>query len=236
MKEKEVKNREFVVSIPLYEGVDLMDVSAPTEIFFCLNGVWPGTTVRVYHVAEQLEKVKTRDGTILSPHKTFADSPRADLLWTPGGDPEALSRLMYTDTGKPYLSYLRQVSREAIWVTSVCEGALLLAQAGLLDGFSATTHWAFMNCLKEFPKIDVVEDGHPRYVIDRNRVTGAGISSGLDEALAVVELIAGTAAAMNVQRFIQYFPRPPVSDTIPAAGVCIVRPPTDGADASLEIS
>jgi cyclohexyl-isocyanide hydratase len=110
-------------------------------------------------------------------------------------------------------------------VTSVCEGALLAARAGLLDGYSATTHWAFMNCLRQFPRVTVVEDGHPRYVVDRNRVTGAGISAGLDEALAICELIAGTAVAMSVQLTTQYFPRPPVWGVIPPAGDCPVVPP-----------
>lgn len=69
--------------------------------------------------------------------------------------------------------------KKARFVTSVCEGALLLAAAGLLDGYEATTHWAFIPCLKEFPTVKVVE-GNPRFVVDRNRVTGGGISSGLE--------------------------------------------------------
>jgi transcriptional regulator GlxA family with amidase domain len=75
--------------------------------------------------------------------------PAADLLWTPGGVPNALSCLMYSDAGKPYLDYLRQLSDKVLWVTSVCAGALLLAQAGLLNGFKATTHWAFIKGQRE---------------------------------------------------------------------------------------
>ncbi len=222
---------EFVIAIPIYDGVDLMDVAAPTEMFFTLNGYWPDKQVNIYHVARDRKVVATRDGTLLTPQRTFAELPAADLLWTPGGDPDALSTLMYSDAGKPYLDYLRLIGgrptdERALWVTSVCEGALLLAQAGLLNGFQATTHWAFMKCLRDrFPKIKVVEDGHPRYVIDRNRVTGAGISAGLDEALFVIQLIAGTAAAASVQLFTQYFPMPPVTGTIPPAGDCPVKQP-----------
>jgi transcriptional regulator GlxA family with amidase domain len=217
---------EFVIAIPIYDGVDLIDVAAPTEMFFTMNGYWPEKQARIYHVAASRNIVATRDGTLLSPHKSFSELPAADLLWTPGGDPNALSRLMYTDAGKPYLDYLRQISASAQWVTSVCEGALLLAQAGLLDGFKATTHWDFMNCLRDrFPKITVIEEGHPRFVIDRNRVTGAGISAGLDESLAIIELLAGTEAAESVQVFTQYFPKPPVSGTIPPAEGCPVTVP-----------
>jgi transcriptional regulator GlxA family with amidase domain len=214
---------EFAIAIPLYDGVDLMDVAAPTELFASMNPYWADKQAKVYHVARTSKVVVTRDGTKLVPHKTFAQLPAADLLWTPGGDPEVLTRLMYTDAGKPYLNYLRKIAAKATWVTSVCEGALLIAQAGLLDGYKATTHWAFMNCLRDrFPKITVIDEDHPRYVIDRNRVTGAGISSGLDEALFIIQLLAGSAAAQSVQLFTQYYPKPPVTGTIPEAGTCPV--------------
>src|SRR5467141_1111725 len=111
------------------------------------------------------------------------------------------------------------VSAGARYVTSVCEGALLLAAAGLLDGFEATTHWAFIPCLKKHPAIKVAE-GHPRFVVDRNRVTGGGISSGLDEAFKLVELLSDYATAQKVQQTTQYYPRPPVSGTLPNATGC----------------
>lgn len=219
---------EFIIAIPIYDGVDLMDVAAPTEMFFTMNGYWTERQAVVTHVAETSAKIQTRDGTILYPHKTFAELPDADLLWTPGGDPPALQRLMYTPAGAVYLGYLKQVGKKAAWVTSVCEGALLLAKAGLLKGYKATTHWAFMECLRDpHYGITVMEEGHPRYVIDRNRVTGAGISAGMDEALAIIELLAGTDAAMSVQRFTQYYPQPPVTGSIPRRpGGCPVPDPS----------
>jgi cyclohexyl-isocyanide hydratase len=216
---------EFVIGIPIYQGVDLMDVAAPSEVFSCLIGYWKERRVKIYHVAERMEQIVTRDGTILYPHKTFAELPAVDLLWTPGGVPAELYKLMHTPAGTPFLDYLRQVSLDASWVTSVCEGALLIAQAGLLDGFAATTHWAFMNCLREYPLITVIEAGHPRFVIDGNRITGAGISSGIDEALQIVKMLAGTDVAVYVQQYIQYFPQPPVHGSIPPAEDCPVVPP-----------
>ena len=110
----------------------------------------------------------------------------------------------------------------------------MLAAAGLLDGYTVTTHWAFTNCLKDrFPKVKIA-DGHPRYCIDRNRITGGGISSGLDEALKVIELLKGTQAAQDTQRNTQYYPCPPVSSTMPdTPPACIVPkvtiPPPKGA-------
>ena len=221
---------EFVIAIPIYDGIDLMDVAAPTEMFFVMNQYWAERQAKIYHVAQDAGPVRSRDGTLITPHTTFAGLPKADLLWVPGGEPAVLSCLMYSEFGTQYLNYLRQIAAGAQWVTSVCEGALLLAQAGLLNGFKATTHWAFTNCLRErFPEITVIEEGHPRYVIDRNRVTGAGISAGMDEALAIIELLAGTATAASVQLSTQYFPQPPVTGTIPPAGTCPVSltPPKD---------
>jgi cyclohexyl-isocyanide hydratase len=91
----------------------------------------------------------------------------------------------------------------------------LLARAGLLDGYQATTHWAFLECLKRFSKIGV-DTTHQRYILSGNRLTGGGISSGLDEALMLIQLLFGTKAALDVQLNTQYFPKPPVSGSIPA--------------------
>jgi cyclohexyl-isocyanide hydratase len=95
----------------------------------------------------------------------------------------------------------------------------LLAAAGLLNGYKATTHWAFIPCLKRFPEVQVVE-GYPRYFVDRNRITGGGISSGLDEALRLVEMLTSTKMAEQIQRITQYYPIPPVSSTITPATRC----------------
>lgn len=223
MSSNDSRETDFVISIPIYEGVDLLDVAAPSELFSWLKENWKEKQTTLWLVAEDHAEVVTRDGSRLLPHRTFGELAEADLLWVPGGNPTALSCLMYTDSGKAYLDYLKQIASKAQWVTSVCEGALLLARAGLLNGFKATTHWAFTNCLRDnFPEITVIEEGHPRYVIDGNRITGAGISSGLDEALAIIELLAGTDVAMRVQQVTQYFPRPPVNSSIPPPGPCPV--------------
>jgi transcriptional regulator GlxA family with amidase domain len=136
----------------------------------------------------------------------------------PGGDPAALKRLM-TDERRRYLDFLVRQSKAARIVASVCEGALLLAAAGLLDGYRATTHWAFVPCLKRFSNVRVVR-GHPRFVVDGNRLTGGGISSGLDEALALIEMLAGAEVAQSVQQTTQYYPRPPVHSVLPRATDC----------------
>jgi transcriptional regulator GlxA family with amidase domain len=221
------ENSTFKIGIPIYGGVDLLDVAAPYEIFNWMGYYWSQdarqpTTVSVRLIAATLDTLKTRDGLTLTPDATFDDfgeQDSLDLLWVPGGDPKNLCQTM---SDSSYLDFLKQQSERASYVTSVCEGALLLASAGLLDGYEATTHWAFITCLKSFPKIKVAQ-GHPRFVVDRNRVTGGGVSSGLDEALELVARISGYEIAKQVQLVTQYFPHPPISGDIPnEAGACPV--------------
>jgi transcriptional regulator GlxA family with amidase domain len=214
----------FVIAIPVYPGVDLLDVAAPVEVFGVMaEQLQSGRPVRTWVLAETNGTVMTRGGMQIMPHKTFAEVDRVDLLWVPGGDPAALQKLMNDEL---FLDQLRLWSDSATYVTSVCEGALLLASAGLLDGCRATTHWAFISCLEQFGQVTVegAGDGYPRFVKDEGsdnefaraiRVTGAGVSAGLDEALELVQLIGGTSLAESVQVFIQYFPDPPVQGTLP---------------------
>jgi cyclohexyl-isocyanide hydratase len=210
----------FDIAIPIYPGVDLLDVAAPWEIFNWMKGSWPERAVSTQLVAMTRSAVRTRDGLKLIPDTTFNEvrrqGHRFQLLWVPGGSVPELRRTM---ANHRYLEFLQDQIVHAEWVTSVCEGAMILAASGLLDGYEATTHWAFLPCFEAYPAIRVAS-GYPRFVVDRNRVTGGGISSGLDEALKLVELIAGKAVAEQVQVTTQYFPKPPVKGTIPGADTC----------------
>lgn len=218
-------SNDFIIAIPVYPGVDLLDVSAPYEIFNWWGSQWTDRHVQVYVVAENNNSVTTRDGLQISPHKPFDLVPHVDLLWIPGGDPDALVTQMGNVN---YTRFIQSRAKTATYVTSVCEGALIAANAGLLDGYKATTHWAFVECLrKSYPAVKV-QDGFPRFVHDRNRITGGGISSGLDEALFLVKLIAGEEMAASVQLTIQYFPEPacgkiPDSTPCPLAGKIPVK-------------
>lgn len=208
----------MIIGIPIYPLVDLLDVAAAVEIFDGMKSYAPQLDIEIYLIAEKCGEVPTRSGVSLTAQKSFEELPSVDLLWVPGGDPSALKTLM-CDPKRTYLEYLITSTTNARYITSVCEGAMLLAQAGLLDGYCATTHWAFIPCLKRFSAIQVA-DGHPRFVVDRDRVTGGGISSGLDEALRIVELLAGTEVAQKVQLFTQYYPCPPVESKIPPTHDC----------------
>jgi cyclohexyl-isocyanide hydratase len=220
MKEKV---RPFRIVIPIYHGVDLLDVAGPYEMFYWMGTLWKERTVTIELAAKTRRFIRTHDGLKLTPDRTFADYEKhrlkADLLWVPGGRPEDLQDVM---KDKTYLAFLTSQSAGAAYVTSVCVGTMLLASAGLLDGYKATTHWAFLPCLKAFPAIKVAR-GNPRYVADRNRMTGGGVSAGLDEALELVARIAGSKIARQVQLDTQYFPRPPFTGKIPIAKACPIQ-------------
>ena len=203
----------MIIGIPVYQQVDLLDVTGPHEMFNWMER--PKADVRI--IAEQPGEITSRDGFTFKATYGFGDIDALDVLWVPGGDPGALKRLM--SGPRTYLDFLIRVSEHARYVCSVCEGALLLAKAGLLDGYQATTHWYFVPCLKQFPEVKVVE-GHPRFVLDGNRLTGGGISSGLDESLKLIELLGGTEQAQDVQRTTQYYPGPPVASVIPDVDTC----------------
>lgn len=223
---------QTTIVIPVYNGVNLLDVVGPLEMFFWVD---QGKDFRAITVSEDGEAVTSVNGiSFLGAEKssfadwTMSDPPPVSALWVPGGDPKVL-RAMMEDENHPYFAFIQEVAERATWVCSVCEGALLMARAGLLDGYEATTHWAFVNCLKGFSKVKVIE-GLPRYCLSGNRLTGGGISSGLDEALKRIELMAGTAAAGDVQQTTQYFPDPPVSNPITSIPPC--RQAYPGADAA----
>jgi cyclohexyl-isocyanide hydratase len=202
-----------------------MDVAGPYEFFSWWKGAVKGVTnVTLTLAAETCDPVKSRDNFVLTPNQTFdyykENNLQANMIWTPGGNPDNLHVLM--QPGTAYLNFLNQQAEHADWVCSVCEGALLLAAAGLLDGYTATTHWYFIPCLAKFEEITIA-DGYPRFYRDRNRMTGGGISSGLDESLELIKIIAGKDMAENVQLNTQYYPQPPVSSTIPGSTTCSVN-------------
>jgi len=126
-----------------------------------------------------------------------------------------------SDPASPYIAYLKQVAADVAWVCSVCEGALLAARAGLRYGRAATTHGAVVKILQAFPHIQV-DTTNARYIVSGNRLTGAGISSGLDEALKLIAPLYDNATATEVQVSTQYLSDPPVKGTIPAPPPCMV--------------
>lgn len=188
------------VGIPIYPTFDSLDVLGPFQTFTFAG-------LDRYLVAATCDAVESFEGVHILPDKTFDNCPRLDVLLVPGSsDPVSVLKAGHPG-GNAYLDFLIRQAAKAQLVCSVCTGALLLGGAGLLNGHLATTHWAFKDVLKLFPGVAVVDD-YRRYVQSGNRITGAGISSGLDAALYIVSLLCGAGVARQGQLAMQYNPQP----------------------------
>lgn len=193
------------VGMPLYEGFDSLDVCGPLQTFkfagMELHLIGPGD-------ASGPAAVKSLEGMCVTPDQSFDSCPQLDVLFVPGGsDPVSVLTVGHLGSN-PYLDFLVRQAQKAQLVCSVCTGALLLAGAGLLDGHLVTTHWTYKDVLRLFP-VRVVDD-YRRYVQSTQRVvTGAGVSSGLDESLYIVSLLYGLDTARRCQLEMQYNPHPP---------------------------
>ncbi|MDQ1050083.1 GlxA family transcriptional regulator [Streptomyces sp. V4I2] len=188
------------VLVVLFDGVQSLDVSGPVEVFAGAEKHTPGT-YRVRTASLDGAPVRTSSGLTLVPDATLADTPGPHTLLVPGGQG--------TRTPDPRLTgWLREHGPRARRLVSVCTGAILLAEAGLLDGRRATTHWAYCDRLaRDHPAIDV--DPAPIYIRDGQVSTSAGVTSGIDLALALVEEDLDREAALTVARHLVVFLRRP---------------------------
>ncbi|MCZ8322166.1 MAG: DJ-1/PfpI family protein [Novosphingobium sp.] len=189
------------IAFLLFPNVTQLDLTGPAQFLSRL----PGAQVDL--VWTTCDPVPTDAGFSILPTATFAEVPRADILCVPGG----IGVAKVIDHA-PALEWVRQVGGQAQWVTSVCTGALILGAAGLLQGYRATTHWAWHDLLALFG----AEPVHARHVIDRNRATGGGVTAGIDFALALMAEIAGEDHARAVQLALEYEPAPPFDCGSPA--------------------
>lgn len=178
----------------IFPDVTELDLMGPAQI---LSRV-PGAQV---HLAWKcLEPVVTDVGFSINPTTTFADCPPLDVLCAPGGA-GVVDRL----GDQEVLSFLRRQGASARYVTSVCNGSLLLGAAGLIDGYESACHWAWRRFLPCFGARPVAG----RVVRDRNRISGGGVTSGIDFGLALAAELAGEEIAKTIQLGTEYDPQPP---------------------------
>jgi cyclohexyl-isocyanide hydratase len=205
---------DFTVGIVLYANCDLLDIAGPNDVFTFFDASVIGRTGKVISVGAGKDPLGGIGAMAVTPQYAFDDCPPIDLLFVPGGGPSGLEAALADEDLR---AFLQERAAKARYVASVCTGGLILAAAGLLDGYEATTHWAVVDCLKLFPEVKVV-NGCPRWVHDGNRFTGGGISSSIDLSLYMVEAIVaemngdaetGQFASEQVQLQIQYNPQPP---------------------------
>ena len=193
----------------LFPGVTQLDLTGPVQFLSRLPDA------KVDLVWDSLDPVPTDAGFSIVPTATFDQVRHADVLCVPGG----MGVASVIDHARA-LDWVRQVGSETNWVTSVCTGALILGGAGLLRGYQATTHWAWHDLLSLFGAVPVQQ----RVVFDRNRVTGGGVTAGIDFALALIARIAGDDYARAVQLGLEYDPAPPFDCGSPdKAGAALVE-------------
>ncbi len=183
------------VAILLYEKLTALDAIGPYEV---LRSV-PGWDIRF--VAAARGEVRTDSGALgLNADHALEETSEPDIVLVPGG--EGSEELMEDEAT---LSWLRRVDEGTTWTTSVCTGSLLLAAAGLLEGRRATSHWLFLDRLREYGADPV----GGRFVEDGKLLTAAGVSAGIDMALHLVGREAGPEVAQAIQLGIEYDPQPP---------------------------
>lgn len=182
------------IAVLIYEGFTALDVVGPYEVM----SRWPGAEIS--WVSTTKDPVVADEGLTLVPTATTATMTDPDVLVI-GGATDPLTALK----NEALLDWVRQVAPGATWLVSVCTGASIYAQAGLIDGRRSTTHWGFRDNLAAMG-VDVVPD---RVVFDGNYVSGAGVSAGIDMALALTAHVHGDDLAKALQLGIEYDPQPP---------------------------
>lgn len=178
----------------LFPRLTLLDLAGPYEVLARI----PGS--EVFLLWKTRAAVVSDRGMSILPNSTFDDCPQLDVVFVPGGPGQVA--LMEDEE---VLRFLRKQAEHARYVTSVCTGSLVLAAAGLLDGYRAACHWMSRDLLRELG----VEVSQDRCVIDRNRVTGGGITAGIDFGLRLAALLCGEAEAKRIQLLLEYDPAPP---------------------------
>lgn len=191
-----------VMALLVHPKMVMQDLIGPLTVFNLMRGS------QVHLVWKDKQPVMTELGIAVTPTTTLADCPKdVDVLFVPGG----LDGTIALMDDPEVLAFLADRGSRAKYVTADCTGSLLLGAAGLLRGYRATSHWMVRDELRSMGAIPV----HERVVIDRNRITGGGVTAGIDFGLTICALMRGEAAAQNIQLVIEYAPAPPFNAGTP---------------------
>src|SRR5207253_7672501 len=188
------------IGIVLFPRVTQLDFTGPLQVFSSVPGA------KVHLIWKRIEPVASDSVMSITPTVTFADCPQLDVICVPGG--------VGTDdmvNDEEMLAFLRMQAQGAKYITSVCTGSLVLGAAGLLSGYGATTHWSAIDHLAPFG----ATPAKTRVCVDRNRVTGGGVTAGIDFALTLVSLLVDRQTAEAIQLRLEYNPAPPFNSGSP---------------------
>jgi cyclohexyl-isocyanide hydratase len=193
------------IGLVIFPKVTQLDMTGPLQVFAALPGA------KLHLIWKRIEPVESDSVLTLTPTTTFADCPQLDVICVPGG---AGTNEMVND--EEMLAFLRKQAAGAKYITSVCTGSLVLGAAGLLKGYRAATHWTAMEFLEPFGAIPT----QTRVCVDRNRITGGGVTAGIDFALTLVSILVDRKTAETIQLGLEYNPAPPFNagspETAPA--------------------
>jgi cyclohexyl-isocyanide hydratase len=188
------------IGLVLFPRVTQLDFTGPLQVFSSVPGA------QVHLIWKRIEPVASDGVMAITPTMTFADCPQLDVICVPGGGG---TDDMVND--EEMLAFLRKQAEGAKYVTSVCTGSMVLGAAGLLRGYRATTHWSAMDFLPAFGAIAT----KTRVCVDRNRVTGGGVTAGIDFALTLVSHLVDRRTAEAIQLRLEYNPAPPFNSGSP---------------------
>jgi cyclohexyl-isocyanide hydratase len=198
--ERPAMSAPLQIGLVIFPKVTQLDLTGPVQVFSSVPGA------EVHLIWKRLEPVVSDSVLVLTPTVTFADCPQLDVVCVPGG--------VGTDdmiNDEEMLDFLRRQAVAAKYITSVCTGSLVLGAAGLLRGYRATTHWTAMDFLREFG----ATPAKTRVCVDRNRITGGGVTAGIDFALTLVSILVDRRTAEAIQLRLEYNPAPPFNSGSP---------------------
>jgi len=200
------------IGLLIFPNVTQLDLTGPVQVFSSVPGA------KLHLIWKRIEPVPSDSVLVLTPTTTFADCPQLDVICVPGG--VGVDDMV---NDEEMLQFLRDQAKGAQYVTSVCTGSLVLGAAGLLRGYRAATHWTAMENLTAFGATPT----KTRVCIDRNRVTGGGVTAGIDFALTLVAMLLDEKTAQAIQLRLEYNPAPPFNagspDTAPTEVVALIN-------------
>src|SRR5664280_2073722 len=188
------------IGLVIFPRVTQLDLTGPVQVFSSVPGA------KVHLIWKRIEPVPSDSVLVLTPTITFADCPQLDVICVPGGGG---TDDMVNDA--EVLDFLRRQAVAAKYVTSVCTGSLVLGAAGLLQGYRATTHWTAMDFLAPYG----ATPEKTRVCVDRNRISGGGVTAGIDFALKLVSIMVDRQTAELIQLRLEYDPAPPFNSGSP---------------------
>lgn len=192
------------IGIFVFEGAEELDWAGPWEVLAFWAKQWPDDDVEVFTISREPGPITCAKGLRVLTDHTWSGTPQIDVLVYPGG--QGTRAHLGDDSIREWVNSL---AKDGTLMTSVCTGSLVYADAGLLDGRSATTYWSQLDLLGSLGEnIEVRRDD--RFVDSGQVVTAAGVSAGIDMALHLVARLHSVERARQVRRGIQYDPEPPV--------------------------